>query len=60
MTLAILLTGNDELGHSARLLPSLGQLREDGDIQTPALRCRYQLRAELVANDDSRIRLYAH
>ena len=59
LTAPIQLTGNDELGKSARLLLSPGLLCEDNDVQTSALRCGYQLGAKLVANDGGRNRFYA-
>ena len=59
VTAPIQLTGNDELGKSARLLLSPGLLCEDNDIQSSSLRCGYQLGAKLVANDGGRNRFYA-
>ena len=59
LTAPIQLTGNDELGKSARLLLSPGLLCEDNDVQLSSLRCGYQLGAKLVANDGGRNRFYA-
>ena len=59
LTAPIQLTGNDELGKSARLLLSPGLLCEDNDVQLSSLRCGYQMGAKLVANDGGRNRFYA-
>jgi hypothetical protein len=59
VTAPIQLTGNDDLGQSARLLLSPGLLCEDNDVQLSSLRCGYQLGAKLVANDGGRNRFFA-